>query len=322
MLTIILLVTFLFISFFACVFCLWSAARLFRVPQAGFLRYLSTVIVVWLISFLLLALLQIISPSTVRAAILELVLIFPLTWVFLTLFLRTSFPKAMLVSLLWAAFNASFAVVLVFLIKSFVFEAYVIDSNNMAPTLIGPHHQAACPHCAKTLIVPFVDPQVHHEPEEWAICPACLKMSKVSKWDAKILPPDRFICNKLLSPRRWDLIVFRPPDHPNAKWVDRLVGLPGEELVIKEGAIWINGSKVELPPEIAGLEFTDNIDGMPIPWGSAESPARLGPDEYFVVGDFAHRSSDSRMWKGVPGSNIEGVATLIYWPLDRWRVFR
>jgi len=70
------------------------------------------------------------------------------------------------------------------------------------------------------------------------------------------------------------------------------------------------------------LQFTDKIDDIPISWGSAEIPARLGPDEYYVVGDFANRSSDSRFWKGVPGSHIEGVAAVIYWPRRRWRIFR
>jgi hypothetical protein len=112
----------------------------------------------------------------------------------------------------------------------------------------------------------------------------------------------------------------------------RLVGLPGEELFIKDGAIWIDGTRLNPPAEIAPLQFTDARErSVGETWGSPERPAKLGADEYFVLGDFALRSSDSRVWTyetdghppyAVPRSYIEGVVTLIYWPPGRWRVFR
>jgi hypothetical protein len=59
--------------------------------------------------------------------------------------------------------------------------------------------------------------------------------------------------------------------------------------------------------------------------------ARLGEDEYFVLGDFSAMSKDSRLWgEGAPGhhpfavpeSHLRGVVTHIYWPPDRWRILR
>jgi signal peptidase I len=60
----------------------------------------------------------------------------------------------------------------------------------------------------------------------------------------------------------------------------------------------------------------------PVSEGSPENPWRLGPDQYWVLGDFAHISADSRMWGPVPGANIIGVADLTYWPLSRVKIHR
>jgi signal peptidase I len=114
---------------------------------------------------------------------------------------------------------------------------------------------------------------------------------------------DRILVAKFLTPQRWDLVVFQYPENPSLVYVDRLVGMPGEEILVRDGSVW----------------------------GSAERPALLGDDEYFVLGDFSAQSNDSRMWKkgaaghnpfAVPESHLIGVVTHIYWPLDRWRIFR
>jgi signal peptidase I len=148
----------------------------------------------------------------------------------------------------------------------------------------------------------------------------------------EVEPPDRVAVNKLLAPRRWDIIAFRWPQDPSYEYTKRVVGLPGEEVVIKEGGIWINGTRAEPPAQIASLRFTPGPDGLPEGIsGSEKHPARLGMDEYFVVGDFALASSDSRVWRqgapghppfAVPRGYIEGVVGLIYWPPARWRLFR
>ena len=52
-------------------------------------------------------------------------------------------------------------------------------------------------------------------------------------------------------------------------YVHRLVGLPGEEIIIKEGSIWINGIRAQPPAEISKINF------IPAQYGSAESPLRL-----------------------------------------------
>ncbi|MEX0793250.1 MAG: S26 family signal peptidase, partial [Pirellulaceae bacterium] len=65
--------------------------------------------------------------------------------------------------------------------------------------------------------------------------------------------------------------------------------------------------------------------------GTSDSPAELGPDEYFMLGDFSCQSLDSRSWErgaeghpsyAVPESHLIGVVTHTYWPVNRWRSFR
>jgi signal peptidase I len=133
--------------------------------------------------------------------------------------------------------------------------------------------------------------------------------------------PDRIVLIKLHQPARWDVIVFRYPKDPAQRYVKRLVGLPGEKVYVKGESVWIDDVKMDMPAELAGLEYTDKLEFL-LEFGTEENPLRLGADEYFVLGDFSRSSSDSRIWGALPRGNIEGVVCGRYWPMDRWAVFR
>ena len=203
----------------------------------------------------------------------------------------------------------------------------------MAPTIVGWHKTAKCVHCGQNLIISSPAPDApkymfFDEPNQIGICSQCLKASNSEAALSEVFPSDRVIADKLLAPRRWDLIVYRHPPEPANRLVHRLVGLPGEEVVIKEGAIWINGEKLTPPEPISLLQYTTELSGfgpgknLPTDWGSSEKPIRLKDDEFCVLGDFSLRSNDSRVWGPVPRANIEGVVTLRYWPISRWHVWR
>ena len=103
----------------------------------------------------------------------------------------------------------------------------------------------------------------------------------------------------------------------------RLVGLPGEKVFIKDGAVWANDVRLSPPESIAGLQYSTELEsGASALMGSPDQPWILKEDEYCVLGDFSERSSDSRFWGPVPRSNIEGVVTIRYWPISRWPVWR
>src|SRR5207244_2964476 len=133
----------------------------------------------------------------------------------------------------------------------FILEAFVIPTNSMAPTLIGSHKNAVCPHCGGDLVVPY-DPEWEAREvrgtDEVGICRTCMRTGKRRKTSHEVGAMDRIFCNKLLRPGRWELMVFRVAWDPKTIYVCRVVGLPGEQVVIKEGALWIDGKKME-PPE-------------------------------------------------------------------------
>jgi len=76
-------------------------------------------------------------------------------------------------------------------------------------------------------------------------------------------------------------------------FIKRLIGLPGENIDIRQGSIYINGQPLSEP--YATISFASDI---PI--------QRLKPDEYFVVGDNRSSSLDSRNVGPIPGENIIG----------------
>lgn len=215
----------------------------------------------------------------------------------------------------------------------YVFEAFKAEANSMAPTIIGRHVLAVCPECRAPNTASFDDrPGKLPEPRRM-IC-SRFHSHEIKQFDDKELPPDRFITAKFLSPRRWDLIVFRNPDDDSQNYVKRLIGLPGETVHIADGSVFVNGKQLDLPEELTGLRYVTEFPDYPTPepvWGSVEKPAVLGDGEYFVLGDNSQQSLDSRLWQhgapghpsyAVPKSHFIGVVTHIYWPPERMRIIR
>lgn len=220
------------------------------------------------------------------------------------------------------------------LIRPFLMEAFVVPTNAMAPTLLGRHLVLECPVCGGDSYTSPLRPGMPVPPTDLAIC------EQFHVAPTSLEPPapegnqDRFLVAKYLSPRRWDLLVFRAPSNPSEHYVKRVVGLPGETVHIENGAVWINGVRQQPPPRLEGLEYITEFPHLPFSMkvnGSREEPAVLAADEYFVLGDFTHFSSDSRLWEtGAPNHNVfampedyvVGVVTHTYWPVSRWRMHR
>ncbi len=91
---------------------------------------------------------------------------------------------------------------------------------------------------------------------------------------------------QLTDPGRFDVVTFRRPDRSqdNDVLVRRVVGLPGETILIEKGVVYINGEALDVSPYI--LEITSD--------GIAGEGIRLAEDEYFVLGDTPANSEDSR----------------------------
>lgn len=94
-------------------------------------------------------------------------------------------------------------------------------------------------------------------------------------------------------PRRGDIVVFRRPGDPSREYVKRVIGLPEETVLVRSGAVSINGRRLTEPYAVGA---TDGDLG----------PLALGRDTYFVLGDNRMESEDSRHFGAIPLRDITG----------------
>lgn len=109
------------------------------------------------------------------------------------------------------------------------------------------------------------------------------------------------------TPKRGEVVVFKYPNDPSRYFIKRIIGLPNEEVDIKNGEITIKNKE---NPE--GFKLTEPyIDEK---FTTTEN-YKVGAEEYFVMGDNRNRSSDSRVWGLLPRKNMTGRAFLRLLPI-------
>ncbi len=98
-------------------------------------------------------------------------------------------------------------------------------------------------------------------------------------------------------PRRGEVIVFRYPSSPQRRHIKRIIGLPGENVIIENGAVFVEkeGEKTLLEEDYVATNIV-----------KAEVDIVLKDGEYFVMGDNRGHSLDSRSWGALPEENIIG----------------
>lgn len=105
-------------------------------------------------------------------------------------------------------------------------------------------------------------------------------------------------------PNRGDVVVFDFPRNITQEYIKRVIGLPGEHILIEDGLVYVNGTLLSEPY----LNMSPQYEGE---WVVAEGTL-------FVLGDNRNNSSDSHTWGLVPMNNVIGEALLVYWPPDSW----
>ena len=124
-----------------------------------------------------------------------------------------------------------------------------------------------------------------------------------------IMTGDRFFGNRLAylfdDPERFEIVVFKYPDDESQLFVQRVIGLPGETVEIKDGKVYINGSETPLDDSFTPETPTGDYGPYVVPEGS-----------YFMLGDNRNHSGDSRFWKQpyVEKEKIVGKAIFRYFP--------
>jgi signal peptidase I len=198
-------------------------------------------------------------------------------------------------SALWEwAKTIAYAIVLALFIRAFFFATFHVPTGSMIPTL-HPGDKLIALKFVYGFPIPFTDHKI-------------LAMSET---------------------HRGDVIIFNPENidqlDQGKDYIKRLVGLGGERVQIVEenpngkpvnryekrsGYLHIDGEPLKEPGVIA-----ETLYYMEGPYGGYEVTVPQG--HYFMLGDNAENSRDSRFWGFVPNENVVGKAVFIYWPPSR-----
>ncbi|MDO8755499.1 MAG: signal peptidase I, partial [Anaerolineales bacterium] len=105
---------------------------------------------------------------------------------------------------------------------------------------------------------------------------------------------------------RGDIIVFHFPLNPEEELIKRVIGLPGDRVMVENNQVYVNGQILNEPYIAQAPIYTGDwtvLDG-----------------QLFVLGDNRNNSNDSKDWGLLPAENVVGKAILIYWPPPLWDV--
>jgi signal peptidase I len=190
-------------------------------------------------------------------------------------------------------------VLIVLILRSFLFEPFRIPSGSMMPTL---------------LIGDFI---------------------LVNKFSYGVRLP--VLNNKVIEmgePERGDIVVFRFPKQPTVDYIKRVIGLPGDRIAYFDKKLYVNGQPVaqtsfgryqgvgqgmtmtgaeHLQEDLTGVKHSILISpGV----STVEDVFVVPPGQYFVMGDNRDNSNDSRYWGTVPEGNLVGKAFFIWMNWD------
>jgi signal peptidase I len=110
---------------------------------------------------------------------------------------------------------------------------------------------------------------------------------------------------------RGDIVIFSSTEDPTKDLIKRVIGLPGERVRISKGRVYVNEEPLD----------EDYLDDARRSHYEETPERRLGPDEYYVLGDNRDDSQDSRRFGPIGGSRIKGKVIVRWWPFREVRAF-
>lgn len=193
-----------------------------------------------------------------------------------------------------ALYTFSLPLLLILLLRWVLLEPFVIPSGSMIPNLLI-HDHILVKKFSYGLKVPFLN--------HWLI-----------RWSR---------------PERGDIIVFKFPQNPDVYYIKRLIGLPGDQISVRDGRLQVNGQewgleKIENPLPESENNFSywqESAEAVPrhivrfletSAQNHEETLYKVPPGKYFFMGDNRDQSSDGRVWGFVDESLLVGPAWMIW----------
>jgi signal peptidase I len=142
------------------------------------------------------------------------------------------------------------------------------------------------------------------------------------------LEPEQYVLVDKITPKfdtykRGDIVVFTPPkDWPEANgtpYIKRVIGVGGETVDIHDGAVYINGVKLNEP-----YLYSETVGGTPQPTVADQDlhSWTIPKGELFLMGDHRANSADSRAFGPVAVDAVIGRAWLRYWPIGTFGIIQ
>ncbi len=107
-------------------------------------------------------------------------------------------------------------------------------------------------------------------------------------------------------PTRGEVVVFHYPNDPSQYFIKRVIGLPGETVVVDDDGVMVNGQRLNESVYLSSDVLT-----------VGDTDVTLGADQYFVMGDNRPSSLDSRIFGPIERSRIVGRTWFRAWPFSR-----
>ncbi len=202
------------------------------------------------------------------------------------------------------------AVLVAFVLKLFIIQAFRIPSGSMIPTLdVG--DQILVYKLAFGIRSPLGDQYWirFHDPSRGDVVVFRYPKDETKDFIKRVigLPGDHYWI-RFHDPSRGDVVVFRYPKDETKDFIKRVIGLPGDHVAVRNKIVYINGKPLteHYVQYIQPLDFDQGVrDNMP--------DTVVPPGQFFVMGDNRDDSYDSRFWGFVDRRKILGKAMLVYW---------